>query len=130
MGALHHHQDNAKLRRESGRPTGVTMMEATDLGKLDDLPVLRWLDRSRLRRILLQRQMRSRTMVVADVSPQDSAKMTLVEDDDVIETLSPDRADDTLDVGILPWRAACCSHLLDAESTDASAEGAARPGRP
>jgi hypothetical protein len=50
------------------RPAGVTVMEATDLGILDDLSVFRRLDRPRFGRILFQRQMSSRTLVVADIS--------------------------------------------------------------
>jgi len=31
-----------------------------------------------------------------------AAQMALVEDDDVVQALAPDRADHTLDVGVLP----------------------------
>ena len=41
-------------------------------------------------------------MVVTDVSPEESAEMILVEDDDVVETFSPDGANDPLDVELLP----------------------------
>jgi hypothetical protein len=60
-------------RKSLRRPAGVAVMQATDLGILDDLPVFRWLDRPRFRRILLQRQMRSRTMVVTTTT---SGRMT------------------------------------------------------
>ena len=33
--------------------------------------------------------------------------MPLIEDDDVVQTLAADRADDAFDVGILPGRARC-----------------------
>ena len=33
---------------------------------------------------------------------KDSAQMALVEDDDVVQTLPPDRTDESLDVGVLP----------------------------
>ena len=50
---------------------------------------------------LLERKLRE----LREFSPSDpysSAQVTLVEDDDVIETLTTDRANDALDVGILP----------------------------
>jgi len=40
--------------------------------------------------------------VILKVRRQHTAQVTLIEDDDVIETLAADRADDALDIGILP----------------------------
>ena len=49
--------------------------------------------------------------------------MTLVEDDDVIETFATDRADDALDIAILPWRPRCSDNFLDGHRLSAIAEG-------
>jgi hypothetical protein len=98
------------------------MVEATDLRELDDLPVHRRLDRSGIWRVLVERQVGARAMVVANVSLQDPSQMILVENDHVVETFSPSGADDPFDVRVLPWRARCCPYLLDAKSTDASGE--------
>ena len=49
--------------------------------------------------------MRAGSVVVVDVRGQDTAKIALVEDDDVIETFAADQTDDPLDVGVLPGRA-------------------------
>ena len=59
------------------------------------------------RRILAEREVRARPLVVRDVGPKDSTKMPLIDDDDVVQTLATDRADDAFDVGILPGRARC-----------------------
>ena len=48
--------------------------------------------------------------------------MAFVEDHDVIETLAPNRTDDTLDVRILPGRSWCCDDLSNSHCLDALAE--------
>ena len=50
--------------------------------------------------------MRAASMVVFKVRRQDTAQVTLVEDDDVIETFATDRANDAFDIGVLPGRIA------------------------
>jgi hypothetical protein len=41
-------------------------------------------------------------MVVVPVRGEDTTQMALVKDDEVVETLAPDRPDDSLDIRILP----------------------------
>jgi len=41
-------------------------------------------------------------MIVLKVAGQDAFQMALVHNDDVVETLSPDGADQALDIGVLP----------------------------
>ena len=43
-----------------------------------------------------------RPMVVVSIRGQYPPQVTFVEDDDVVEALARDRADDTLDVRVLP----------------------------
>jgi hypothetical protein len=50
---------------------------------------------------------RARSLVVRHVGPKDPTKMPLIEDDDVVQALASDRANDAFDVGILPRRARC-----------------------
>jgi hypothetical protein len=57
------------------------------------------LDATRARTILVERKMRSGVMMILKIARQDAAQVTLVEDDDVIETLTADRTDETLGVG-------------------------------
>ena len=61
--------------------------------------------------------------MIFKVFRQHTAQVTLVEDDDVIETFAADRADDALDISVLPWRSRCSDDLLDRHRLDAIAEG-------
>jgi len=75
-------------------------MQATDFTDWHDLPSLRRLDRPRVRRILAEGEMGSGAMV-HEVASQDVAQVALAQDEDVVETLAPDRADDALRDGVL-----------------------------
>jgi hypothetical protein len=44
--------------------------------------------------------MRPCSVVIVLVRREDAAQMALVEDDEVVETLAPDRPDDSLDIRI------------------------------
>jgi hypothetical protein len=65
------------------------MVQATDLWDGDDVTQRGWLYRTTLRAILIEREMGSRAVVVIEVRGQDAMQMSLVEDDDVIQTLAP-----------------------------------------
>src|SRR5450631_1671902 len=107
----------------SGCASLVAMVQAADLWKGDNSASRGWLYGPRLRTILAEREMRSASVVILKVCRQHSAQVTLVEDDDVIETFAADRADDALDVGILPWRSRRGDDLLDRHRLDTIAEG-------
>ncbi len=79
------------------------MMQATDFWNLDDHAELRPLDGPSVGCVFVEREMRSRTVVVREVAGQNAAQMALAEDEDVVQTLAPDGADDALGEGILPW---------------------------
>lgn len=67
----------------------VAMVQATDLWDGDDVTQRDWLYRTTLRAILIEREMGSRAVVVIEVRGQHAMQMSLVEDDDVIQTLAP-----------------------------------------
>ena len=67
--------------------------------------------------------MRPASVVILKVRRQHTAQVTLIEDDDVIETFTADRADDALDIGVLPRRSRCRDDLLDRHRLDTIAEG-------
>jgi hypothetical protein len=48
--------------------------------------------------------------------------MRFVEDDDVVQALAADRADDAFDVGVLPWGTECDRYFVDAKLCHALAE--------
>ena len=66
-------------------------MESADFGARHDPTDANRMDGARLGRVLGQREMRSRAVVIRDVRAKDPPEMPLVEDDDVVETLAPDR---------------------------------------
>src|SRR5258708_19958396 len=62
------------------------------------------LNRARNRRILVQGSMRSDVVVIACVRLQNLTQMHLVQDDDVVHTLTPDRSDQPFGKAVLPRR--------------------------
>ena len=78
------------------------MMQATDFRKRDDCAGGGEVYRTGLRAVLGKRQMRSRLMVISKIRRKHATQVTLVENDHVVETLATDRANDALDVGVLP----------------------------
>ena len=66
--------------------------------------------------------MRSRREVIAHVGTKKPFEMTLVEDDDVIETLATDGTDETLDVGRLSRRSWSNELFRDTEAVQSALE--------
>jgi len=54
------------------------------------------------RRILVQRSVRSDAVVIISIGFQNSAQMRLAQDNDVVQTLAPDRSDQPFGEAILP----------------------------
>ena len=52
--------------------------------------------------ILVEREMRSRVMMILEIARQHAAQVTLAEDNDVIQAFTTDRPDETLNIWILP----------------------------
>jgi hypothetical protein len=78
------------------------VVQAADFGKLDDLSCDGKLDRPEVGRVLVQREVGTRLMVVGEVLGQDAAEVSPAQDEHVIQALAPDRADEPLREGILP----------------------------
>src|SRR5271166_3649324 len=87
---------------ESGGQAFVAMMQATDLRYGDDSAEPGWLDRARDGAIFIEGKMGACSMVVVDVQRQDAAQMALVEDHNVIQVLTANRADHALGIWVLP----------------------------
>src|SRR5271163_4286679 len=85
-----------------GRVPFVAMVQATDLWERDNFAGSGRMYRAALGTILAERKVRFRLVVILNVRRQYAAQVTLIEDDDVIETLTADRANDAFDVGVLP----------------------------
>ena len=78
------------------------MMQPADGGQGHDASRLNGRHGARLRRILHEREVRARAVVVVDVGAKEASQMSLVEHDDVVETLAAYRADQAFHVWILP----------------------------
>src|SRR6266498_2416530 len=78
------------------------MMQATNFGKLHDRAGCRRLDRPDVWRVLVEREMSASPVIVLEVAEQDAAQMPFAENENVIQTLAPDRSDEALGEGILP----------------------------
>ena len=97
-------------------------MEPTDFRELHNSPH-RWrFDGTWLGRVLVEREMRSGSVVVVQVASQDPPQVTLAENDDVVQAFPTDRADDPLDVRILPGRARRNENQLDPQSMNEPVE--------
>ena len=102
-------------------------MQAADLRDRDHLSDLARDYGSWVRAILIERKMGTRSMVILKVGRQDPAQMAFVDDHNVIQMLSADRAYDPLDIGVLPRRSRCgddipiaSTRLPNSEPYDAS----------
>ncbi len=90
-------------------------MTSSDLRKRNHLSAVGRLDGPSVGRILAERQLRARPVVVGEVGTKDWSEMALVETNDVAQTISPDRADYPFDERILPWAPRRRDNLLDAD---------------
>jgi hypothetical protein len=68
----------------------VAMMQATDFRNLHDRAHLRPLDWPPIRRILLEREVSSCSVIVREIAGQDAAQVRFTKDEDMIQTLAPD----------------------------------------
>jgi hypothetical protein len=71
----------------------VAVMKAADLRHADDATVARRSDRARDRRVLVEREMGPRMLMVFDVRVQDTAQPALIPNDDVVEALTANGSD-------------------------------------
>jgi hypothetical protein len=98
------------------------MMKPADFGPCHDPTGARRFDRACLRRVLAERKVRARALVIRDVGAKHASEMSLLGDDDVVQTLAADRPDDAFDVRILPGRARGAADGGEAERLDGAAE--------
>ena len=77
------------------------------------------LDGSGYGRVLGQRLVRSRTVVVTRVRAQHMTQMTLAEHDHMIQALASNRTDHSFGIAVLPWRSSRCRSVANAHRADA-----------
>src|SRR5450631_1869829 len=83
------------------------------------------MNRTRNRRILVQRPMRSDGVVIVGVGFQDPTQMHLTQNNDVVHTLTPDRSDQPFHKAILPRRGWCGRLVPDAHGAQSAPGDAA-----
>ena len=83
-------------------PPDVAMVQAADFWNRDDPAEFRPLNWPAGGCILLEREVGPRSVIVRKVAGQGAAQVPFAEDEDVIETLAPDRADEPLRERVLP----------------------------
>ena len=98
------------------------MVEATDFANRDDPPEFRPLNWPGVGRILVERQVSARLVVVRKVASQGTTQVLFAEDDDVIQALAPDGADEPLREGVLPWAVRRREDFTDAHALHALPE--------
>jgi len=101
------------------------MVEATDFAKRHD-PAGSWpFDRPPVGRVLVEREMRSCAVIVREVRGQDATQVAFAQNDDMIEALTPDRADEPFRKRILPRALRCRDHFTDLHARQALPEDVA-----
>lgn len=97
-------------------------MKPANLWELDDRAQFWRLHFPAVRRILPKGKMRARGMIVVEVAEQNPTQVAFGENDDMVETLTPDGPDHTFDIWTLPrgtWRN---ENLPDTEGLGAARE--------
>ena len=69
----------------------VAVVQAADFGKLHDPPCREDLNRPEIGRVLVEREVCERLMVVGEVAGQDAVEVSLAEGEHLIQALVPDR---------------------------------------
>src|SRR4051794_18351777 len=105
-------------------------MQSADLRDSHDLPLFRQLHLPRLRRVLRQRQMRPRFVIIRDERFQMIVQVGFVENDQMVEALTADRTDQALHVGSLPRGPRRRQNLLDSHCRYTLAEFRAKDAIP
>jgi hypothetical protein len=78
------------------------MMQAADLWERNNLASGRLAYAPGLRTILVEREMRPRPMIVLNIGRQGAAQVRLTEYDHVVQAFPADRANEPLNVSVLP----------------------------
>jgi hypothetical protein len=94
------------------------MVKTADFRDLDHRSPIWWLHGARLRRVLVQRQVRPRSVIVFHVAPHNSPQVRFPEYDHMIETLPAQGANYSLRVRVLPGTVRRNDNFLDVERLD------------
>jgi hypothetical protein len=100
----------------------VAMVQSADFWTLHDLARRGELDGPELGCVLVEREVCATVMIVVDVARQNAAQVRLAKNENVIQTLAPDRTDQALGERILPGAVRRREDFGDPHALDAVAE--------
>jgi hypothetical protein len=92
------------------------MVQPSDFGNRHDRAHLGPLDGSHVGRILLEREVSAGPVVVREVACRDAPQVPFAQNENMIQALAPNRADEPLREGILPRAVGCREDLRDAHA--------------
>jgi hypothetical protein len=98
------------------------MMQATDFADWHDFAELGWLDRPAVRCIFGEGKVGSGAVVIREIASQDVTQVALAQDDDVVETVAANRADQAFGKRILPRTLGSREDFSDLHALHALAE--------
>ena len=93
-------------------------MQSADVRDGDHLAAFGRLDLARIWRVAVERLVRARLVVIAEVIGKGAREMTFVPHDHVIQALASNGADEPLDVRILPRGARGADDFFDSQTLD------------
>jgi hypothetical protein len=96
------------------------MVPATDMGKRYNISHLGGFYSTGFRRILIQRYVRSASMIITEVLAKDSTQVSLIENNNMIQAVSAYGPDNSFNERVLPRRARGRNNLLDTQALDPS----------
>jgi len=99
------------------------MVEATDFANRDDPAEFRPLNSPAAGRVLVERKVSTRPVVVCEVASQGTAQVSFAEDEDVIQTFAPDGADKPLREEVLPWAVRRRQNFAAGAPRDSASDG-------
>ena len=92
------------------------MVEAANFANRDDPAEFRPLNSPAVGRVLIERKVSTRPVVVRELASQGTAQVSFAEDEDVIQTFAPDGADKPLREGVLTWAVRRRQNFADAHA--------------
>src|SRR2546427_2286338 len=114
---VHRQQPIFKEGSVSGGPSFVAVVQSADLWQRHDSSHLCRLDRSGLGRVLPQREMRSRSLIVIQVRSEGATKRGFMQHDHMVQALPPNGTNHPLNVGSLPGRARRRQNFANAQAS-------------
>jgi len=98
------------------------MVQTTDFGNLHDRAYLGPRNGPDVRCILVEREVSSGAVIIREVACPDAAQVPLAQNEDLVETTAPDRADEPFHDGMLPRALWGRGHFTDAHALDSVPE--------